>query len=178
LDNSYGKYIAKVIASLPYTTEEELLFVVHTINRTISISTASTVISYLKQKFSGDLNNVQISSDDVAKCESMAPVIILLLLKKYLKDCYSLTDRYYHFSKCLLKSFSKCQNYTPSTKPQKGTNKAVDQSNLDINSLSMSFEVVTNDANITTWKMQFDKVSLINLPIANRFYIVTRIVEI
>lgn len=53
MDPEYLKYVAEIIASLPFNTEDEPQTIVHNINRIISLS-ASEVLSSLKPIFSKD----------------------------------------------------------------------------------------------------------------------------
>lgn len=91
IDNLYFKYIGEILASLPYSSEEEPLYLIYHINRIVSLS-GSSLLSTLKPLFASNKDNVN-ATDLATKCKLILPMTILLQLKKYLKSSFNLTDK-------------------------------------------------------------------------------------
>eukprot|EP01117_Protostelium_nocturnum_P015894 TRINITY_DN619_c0_g1_i2.p1 TRINITY_DN619_c0_g1~~TRINITY_DN619_c0_g1_i2.p1 ORF type:complete len:257 (-),score=80.04 TRINITY_DN619_c0_g1_i2:13-783(-) len=144
-DIDYLRYTAQILATLPYTTEDEPLFLIHHINRIISLQ-ASTIQNELKPIFK-DTPPKTMSKDLIKKCHSMTSMIFLMFLKNHLKVLFSFTDK-------------RCQSFDPSSTSEKPMVKVPDSIPLESNSSPFhqlhSMRLLSNN-NFNSWKEVFTK---------------------
>jgi cohesin loading factor subunit SCC2 len=129
------RYVTETLACFPYTTEDEVLFIIYQINRIISLE-ASPNLSYLKSFFKGAEQKMDQSIEQ--KCQIMAAMTLLLLLKNFLKEFYGLNN-------------TKCQSFAPSSRPEKSLNKPSDSVLFDDNSSPFSL-ISSNQIQKEGWK--------------------------
>ncbi|PRP84253.1 hypothetical protein PROFUN_08273 [Planoprotostelium fungivorum] len=136
----YLKYVTETLATLPYATEDEVLFVIYHTNRLISLH-SSPVQQYIKSVVKDNPTppmNTQLKEQTV----SMARLSFLLLLKSTLKNYYSLTD-------------TKCISFVPGNRPEKSFVKQPDL--ITFNEISSPFSVVHLDPGSSQIKSQFEQ---------------------
>nr|CCA15717.1 nippedBlike protein putative [Albugo laibachii Nc14] len=120
----YYSYLAELLASLPYATEDEPLYLVHLINRCVSLKLSTileeilqafirlgvvknangeTLDTYSSQLWDNQIGDVQPASIPIElqiKCFTAFTASLLIYLKNHLKSLYALSDE-------------KCQLYQP-----------------------------------------------------------------
>ncbi|OQS04949.1 nipped-B [Thraustotheca clavata] len=104
---AYLSYVVSILASLPYEVEDEPLFIIHGINREISLSLAG-VCNAVKKRFPKQevdrkwiiSSKVQFPTSLAAKSDQAFALALLLHLKQHLKQLYQLDNE-------------KCQTYQP-----------------------------------------------------------------
>jgi hypothetical protein len=98
---SFLWFIALAVASLPFQKEDEVLYVIHLINKTVPLRGASTELTLKKHFADGGESpaNVTMTPNIVNELKSGLAVILLLQLKKFLKLQYGISDaKVSHFS--------------------------------------------------------------------------------
>lgn len=90
---AFLKFIIELIASFPYTSEEELAIIVNRINLIISIQGSDLL--KLKKEFKSNKNNLKDPSVLLNYYKLIIYFSLLLTLKRFLCDVYHLSNKYF-----------------------------------------------------------------------------------
>jgi cohesin loading factor subunit SCC2 len=94
-NEQFLKYLTLATAALPFTLQDEPLYLIYHINRVTSFRGAQLLVS-LKEKIK-HLDEIGTKNEELSKeCKAMVSVILLLRLKKFLKCFYGLSNSKIH----------------------------------------------------------------------------------
>lgn len=91
LDLDFCKFVAENLASLDYKTQEEVLHIIFYINRVLSV-TAETISRYVQEHEDEDESVDVNEAERYLMAKASVSMSILILLRKYLKTHYGLSE--------------------------------------------------------------------------------------